>query len=555
MSSAYTRGDGAALLSWGEVSWREISYPELARRVEGAALSLVADGLAKGDRVALLGANSPEWGLAYLAIQRAGGVVVPLDRLQTVLEWQDTLRRSGAVGLFAAVGEGVRLLPVVSQSLPQLKVYGLHGGLAGAVASFDELALRPAHAALPDITLDDVASLIFTSGTTGKSKGVMLTHGNLLANAQGMLNRIEILSGRDRFLSVLPMSHCYECTCGFIAPLLAGASVYFARGIAPREIISDLERSRATFLLGVPLLYEKIVSGIDRGLRQAGWPGLLARLLWSVSKIGRPLWRHHFGSLTLRGVRVKAGLGHMRYLVSGGAPLPPSVGESLEALGVPILQGYGLTETSPVATLNPPTGANPASVGLPLTGVELKIRQPSESGDGEVLIRGDIVMRGYWEDEDSTRAAIRDGWFCTGDLGRLDSHGHLHITGRLKNLIVTQGGKNISPEEVEGAASKCPAVAEILVYGREVTTGSGEEVCARVYPDPEYLKAQGSSSASDLLALVRGQIEAATSHLASYKKIVHYEMVMEPFEKTTSHKIKRFKHSHPRQGSSVPSQK
>jgi long-chain acyl-CoA synthetase len=220
------------------------------------------------------------------------------------------------------------------------------------------------------------------------------------------------------------------------------------------------------------------------------------------------------------------------------------VGKGLQALGVPLLQGYGLTETSPVVTLHPPSETDPVSVGRPLPGVEVKIHDPSEAGDGEVWVRGVTVMRGYWEDDEATREALRDGWFRTGDLGRFVRRGQLCITGRLKNLIVSPGGKNISPEEIEAAAQLCPAVSEIVVYGQPTALGSGEEVCARIFPNLEYAEAQGwpVHDAAALLARVRSQVEEATARLAAYKKIVHYDLVMEPFEKTTSHKIKRQKY-------------
>ena len=197
-----------------------------------------------------------------------------------------------------------------------------------------------------------------------------------------------------------------------------------------------------------------------------------------------------------------------------------------------------------MVTLHPPSEIDPVSVGTPLPGVEVKIHEPSESGDGEIWVRGVSVMRGYWEDEEATRAALRDGWFRTGDLGRFDRRGQLCITGRLKNLIVSPGGKNISPEEIEAAAQLCPAVSEIVVYGRPTALGSGEEVCARIFPNLEYAEAQGwpVHDAAALLARVRSQVEEATARLAAYKKIVHYDLVMEPFEKTTSHKIKRQKY-------------
>lgn len=540
VASARRQGDRAALLAWRDTHWQELAFSELARQIDAVAAALGREGLAPGDRVAILGGNSPEWGLAYLSILRAAGVAVPLDRLQTVGEWLDVLTRSGAERIFVAHAEGVRLLP----ELPRLKAYSLHGDLPGTIASLTDLAGQPARAALPGVSPHDLASLIFTSGTTGKSKGVMLTHANIVANAQGMLSRVDIDVRRDRFLSVLPLSHAYECTCGLIAPLLAGVPVYFARGLAPREIVADLERSGATFLLGVPLLYEKVATAIERGLREAGVRGKVAHLLWEVSSKGRPIWKHRFGKLTLKGVRKKAGLGQIRYLVSGGAALSPSVGKRLTALGVPVLQGYGLTETSPVVTLNPPADPDPASVGLPLPGVEVKIHEPGQTGDGEVHIRGVSVMKGYWQDEEATRLALHEGWFRSGDVGRIDHRGHLYITGRLKNLIISPGGKNISPEEIEAAALKSPVIAEIMVYGSTTASGSGEEVCARVHPDCDYLKAKGKwpLDSEAMLALVRREVEAATSHLAGYKKIVHYELTDVPFEKTSTHKIKRFKY-------------
>lgn len=538
---ARAEGDRPALLAWHHDAWRHVTFAELAMRLELVARALVDEGLKPGDRVGLLGHNSPEWGQAYLAIQRAGGTVVPLDRLQHPAEWLDVLMRSGATRLFVAHAEGERLRSHAGEQGSVLQIYSLSEPLVGA-SSLEQLVARNSTATLPSVSRDGIASLIFTSGTTGRSKGVMLAHESIVANAIGMLNFVGLDGSTDRFLSVLPMSHCYECTCGFVAPLLAGAPVYYARGLAPREVVADLQRSGATFLLGVPLLFEKINEGIQKGLEKAGFQGRMARLFWSVSLSGRALWKHRLGRALLGGVRAKAGLGSMRFLVSGGAPLPVEVGRRFEALGVQLLQGYGLTETSPVVTLNPPADANPASVGLPLPGVEVNIHEPGERGDGEVRVRSITVMSGYWEDSEGTRAVLKNGWFCTGDLGRFDQRGHLYITGRLKNLIISPGGKNISPEEIESAALRCGAVSEIMVYGRPTESGSGEEVCARVFPNLEYVAQAGwpVTEPEKLLPLVRAQIEAATQHLAAYKRIVHYELTLDPFEKTTTQKIKRF---------------
>jgi long-chain acyl-CoA synthetase len=389
---------------------------------------------------------------------------------------------------------------------------------------------------------DDLAAIIFTSGTTGRSKGVMLSHRNILSDAEAMLSVIDIGAGTDRFLSVLPLSHCYECTCGFLAPLLAGARIYFGRGLAPSELLDDLRASQATFLLGVPLLYEKVVQIIGRGLRAHGARGRAVGLVWDVSRLGRPIWRHHLGRMLLGGVRRQAGLGSLKYLICGAAHLAPEVGLALEALGVKLLQGYGLTETSPVATLNRARGSNPTSVGPPLPGVDVRIHDPDATGTGEIWIRGPIVMRGYWDDREATSGVLADGWFRTGDLGRMDRMGHLFITGRSKNLIVSPGGKNISPEEIEVAALRSPLIAEIVVCGAPRRDGTGEEVFAFVHPDFEALAERGVSTESPdaMRAAIRAELDRWTAHLAAYKSIVRFDITAEPFVKTTTQKIKRY---------------
>jgi long-chain acyl-CoA synthetase len=354
------------------------------------------------------------------------------------------------------------------------------------------------------------------------------------------------LTPDDCFLSVLPLSHCYECTCGFLAPLLGGARVCYARAMTSSEIIQDLRTSKATFLLGVPLLYEKIVCGVVRGLaREKSFKARLASSLWALACVGRPLWKERFGKIVLRGLRDKIGLAHVRYLISGGAPLPPVVGNSLEALGVKFLQGYGLTETSPVTTLNPIKGAVPASVGKPLEGVEVRIHEPDRNGNGEIWIRGPIVTTGYWQDPDGTAAAIENGWLKTGDLGRFDAHGHLYITGRSKHLIITPGGKNISPEEVEQAVLRSPYIAEIIVHGAPAKDGTGEDVHALVHPDYEYIREQvkATGEGPNLNQIIRTEIDRSTCQLASYKHIRHFEISAEPFAKTTTQKIKRHVHT------------
>ena len=543
--SALKRSTHGALYAHRDGTWRELSYQELSSRIRRLALALIQLGLKPGERVAVLGANSPEWGLAYLAILQAKGVVVPLDRLLKVDEWIDILKRSGASMVFCATQEGTKLtsqpaaVSAVSHYISLDHGAAMELTLQGLIAGSED----PGPASTGQ-SRDALAAIIFTSGTTGKSKGVMLSHGNILTNAEWMLQAVDIESSRDRFLSVLPMSHCYECTGGFLAPLLAGAQVYYARGLVPSEIVEDLRTSGATLLLGVPLLFEKIVAGIERGLSKAGLAGTVIQGLWGISRAGRPVWGHRLGRALLGSVRAKAGVGTVRYLVSGGAPLPPRVSYSLEALGVRVLQGYGLTETSPLASISPLRGGDPASVGRSGGGVEVRIHEPDAAGVGEIWIKGPNVMQGYWRDPESTSQVMHQGWFKTGDLGRLSRRQDLLITGRSKNLIVSPGGKNISPEEIEMAVSLSPFVSEILVCGATVEGGSGEEVFAYVHPDFDYIKEQGTADLSEdeLRALVRNELDRTTDHLAGYKRIVRFEVSHEPFVKTSTKKIKRHMH-------------
>ena len=345
--------------------------------------------------------------------------------------------------VFCAMAESAKLKPRIGEAPRISHCIDLDGDGSKGGYALAAMVAKSNYPSSSDMTLtrDTLAAIIYTSGTTGKSKGVMLSHGNILSNAEWMLEAVEINSLRDRFLSVLPMSHCYECTGGFLAPLLAGAQIFYARGLIPTEIVEDLRTSRATFLLGVPLLFEKIVAGIGRGLRKAGAAGRVIQALWNLSRVGRPLWRHRLGRLLLGSVRAKAGLATVRFFVSGGAPLPPSVSYALEALGVRVLQGYGLTETSPLAAISPIRGGDPASVGRSGGGVAIRIHEPDSSGVGEIWIKGPNVMLGYWRDPEATAQVMKDDWFLSGDLGKLNSSGDLRITGRSKNLIVSPGGK------------------------------------------------------------------------------------------------------------------
>lgn len=548
LASASSWPENPALHAWQQDGWRTWSYAEVSQALQEVAYGLVQLGIQPDDRIALLGPNSPEWGIAFLGILAAGAIAVPLDRMQAPAEWLSTLQSSEPVAVIAAMDEG-SLLEKELVHAPSVRQFIALSGPADPPAltlqQVRSLAKAPFDGPPVQRRADDLAAILYTSGTTGHCKGVMLSHNNILSDARAMLEVFDIRGLTDRFLSVLPMSHCYECTSGFLCPLLAGAQIFYARGLAAREVIEDLRTSRATFLLAVPLFYEKIVAGIERGLRnQGGGSARIASGLWAVSRMGRSLWKRAFGRVTLKALRNKTGFAHIRYLISGGAPLSAQAGHALQALGLRIIQGYGLTETSPVVTLNPRKNAIPDSVGVPLPGVEIKIHEPDFEGKGEIWIKGPIVTRGYWLDPESTDAVFEDGWFRSGDVGRIGPRGYLYITGRSKHLIVTSGGKNISPEEVEIAALRSPFIAEIIVYGAKAKDGVGEVVSAQVYPDYDYLNewAKATDQPYELQSLIRSELDRTGSALAHYKRIIRFTISETPFQKTSSHKIKRHLH-------------
>ncbi len=439
--------------------WRSYTWQEAGEQVSRWQKALAGEGFSPGDRVALMLRNRPEWAFFDLAALGLGLVVVPLytnDRPDNAA-W--ILEHSGARLLL--FGEAERW-PELRSALSPLR--GLRRLVClEPVADPGEPRLRSAGQWLPERGeelapvqggLDDLATVVYTSGTTGRPKGVMLSHRNILSNAHSGLEAIPV-SPDDSFLSFLPLSHMLERTVGYYVPMMAGATVAYARGIP--ELGEDLVTIRPTCLISVPRIYERVYAKIQAGLREKPF---IARLLfhWTVAagwrrfeyRQGRAGWHPALLAwpllkrLVADKVIEKLG-GRLRIAISGGAALPPTEGRAFIALGVPILQGYGLTETSPIISVNRHEDNLPASVGVPLPGVEVRIGEQKE-----LLSRGPNVMLGYWHNEEATAAVIdQEGWFHTGDQARLDQAGHIFITGRLKEIIVLANGEKISPADME----------------------------------------------------------------------------------------------------------
>ena len=539
-------GDAPFLLRWTPSGWQGFSFAQAATAMHDFAGLLERAGVAPGDRVGLQSENRPEWGLAYLAILEAGAVVVPLDTLLREHEVGELLSTCSATHCVVSARQLETVQRARDARVPGLRLVSLDpvSGLPSwgepATPGPEAAATRPRHQAQPDA----LAVLLFTSGTTGQAKAVMLSHANLLHNVEAVARTFEF-GPRDRLLSVLPLHHTFESTAGFLCPLRVGASVAYARGLKSNELREDLRSSGATIMLGVPLLYEKLLNAIHRGIAEAPLARRIpARVLLGLARLLRWITGVRLGRPLLRALRERAGLAGLRMFVSGAAALPPEVFWGFIDLGWPVLEGYGLTECSPVVAANHPDHPRPGAVGWPLPGIEVRIDHPEPDGNGEILVRGPNVMLGYFANPGATAEVLRDGWFRTGDLGRLTPDGRVKITGRLKNMIATAAGKKIYPEEVEVHLANCPYILEVVVIGGRDARGEREEVHAHVFPDLKSLESLANASGTTfddafVETTLRREVETRCQLLAPYKRVKRVIVRRQEFPKTTTGKIRR----------------
>ncbi len=537
-------GDTPFLLRSTPAGWEAWGFAGAAARLHSFTALLEREGVKRGDRVAIQSENRPEWGLAYLAALEAGAVAVPLDALLKEQEIGEILAQSGA--RFCIVSGRQR--PVVERArdlrVPELRLVSLDPcddlpSWPEAMETFPNQGPR-AEPASPA----DLAVLLFTSGTTGQAKGVMLSHANLLSNVEAVARTFEFGPG-DRLLSVLPLHHTFEFTVGFLCPMRVGGGVAYARGLKSSELREDLRTSGANILLGVPLLYEKLLAALRRGIADAPLGSrLLVRALLALIFVARHATGARLGGRLFRALRQRAGLARMRMFVSGAAALPADVFWGFVDLGIPVVEGYGLTECSPVVAGNRPERPKPGGVGWPLVGVEVRIDQPDADGNGEIMVRGPNVMLGYFGNPQATAEVLRDGWFLTGDLGRILSDRRLKVTGRVKNMIATAAGKKIYPEEIEIHLANCPYILEVVVVGGRDARGEREEVHAHVFPDFQALeahaKAQGRACDDAFVEeTLRREVEGRCQLLAPYKRVKRVIVRRQEFPKTTTGKIRR----------------
>lgn len=567
LARARFRGDAPFLWSKKESGWESLSWTQTAQQVAAFAKSLRQMGLQKGDRVMLVSENRPEWCIADLGIMAAGCITVPTYTTNTERDHQHILDNSASRAVVVSTAKLAKtLMPAAIRSseaefiiamepLPttqqgQLSIHNWADMVKGTDAD-----VRTTEAAMASVTRDDLACIIYTSGTGGAPRGVMQQHGAILHNADGAAAVLREDFGLDEeevFLSFLPLSHAYEHSGGQFLPIGVGAQIYYSEGL--EKLASNIEETRPTLMVVVPRLFEVLRQRMIKAVEKQGkFPNYLLDKALTIGE------RDYKGKKRLRDAPMRVLLsrtikpkiqarfgGRMKAMVSGGAPLNPDIGVFFQSLGITLLQGYGQTEAGPVISCNRPSvGVKMDTVGPPLKNTEVKI-----ADDGEILVRGPLVMRGYWRNKTETDRAIIDGWLHTGDIGHIDEKGRIAITDRKKDLIVNDKGDNIAPQKVEGMLTLQPEILQAMVSGDK-----RPYIVGLIVPDPEwtleYCRAQDIkcdfaelNDSPQFRAAMRAAVDRVNADLSVTEKVRQFEFTDEPFsiengEMTPSMKIRR----------------
>ncbi len=561
-------GSATALSHKVDKEYQDISYASLAERIKHFCLGLIELGLQKGDRVALLSENRPEWAITDLAILAGGGVTVPMFSTLTSAQVEYIVRDSGAKILCVSSERQLQKIKDWDENVPtslqhiiifdelqddSVRTFDQVCELGQGVENGDQVYQQSNEAVTPD----DLASIIYTSGTTGDPKGAMLTHSNFMSNIQAATG-IVTLTPDDVFLSFLPLSHVFERMGGHYLPLSSGATIAYAE--SPFTIRQNMQEVRPTVMMSVPRVYEAMHERILNSVKE-GSPTKQKIFHWSVgvgSKVSQAIQQKKKPSL---GLSMKASIanklvfeklkavtgGRLRFFVSGGAPLSKAIAEFFHAAGILILEGYGLTETSPVICVNRPDQWKFGTVGPMIPGIEVKIAE-----DGEILSRGPHIMQGYFNKPSDTAEAIdADGWFHTGDIGEIDEEGFLTITDRKKNLLILSNGKNVAPQPIENQLKQSPYISEIMLLGDQRRT-----ITALIVPNYDAIKefaAEQQLEAEDMSALlqtqevqrlIRGEINQYSPDYADFERVRMFTLMEKEFseesgEMTPTLKLKR----------------
>ena len=551
LSRAREKGEKPFLWAKHEDVWRSTSWAEAARTVASLAQGLKSLGIAPGDRVMLVSENRPEFCIADLAIMAAGAITVPTYTTNTTRDHEHIIANSGARAvIFSTAKIAKALMPAVVRSRIDLAISmePVKSMQASAVDihEWDALiAVHPGDVAACEAgltaTRDDIACLIYTSGTGGAPRGVMQHHGAILCNVEGCVDVIasDFGWGDEVFLSFLPISHAYEHSGGQFFPIGLGGQIYYAENL--EKLAANIAEVRPTIMVVVPRLFELLRTRVTKAIEKQG--KLPTLMLEQTQRLGAkraaaggklPIWDKPLQAVLNRTIvpKVRARFGgRMKALVSGGAPLNPDVGAFFDALGLTLLQGYGQTESGPVVSCNRPSvGLRMETVGPPLKNVEVRIAQ-----DGEILVRGELVMKGYWNNPAETARAIQNGWLHTGDIGELDEAGRLKITDRKKDLIVNDKGDNVAPAKLEGMLTLQPEIGQAMAYGDR-----RPHIVALIVPDPDWTRewAEANGKSGDFAALkedpafygaVRAAVDRVNADLSVIEKIRRFAFADQPF--------------------------
>lgn len=556
-------GDKAFLWEKKDGAYTSTSWREAADRASLIARGLLAKGIKAGDRVGLVSENRPDWLICDIAIMSIGGITVPAYITNTADDHLHILTDSGANAVFVSTARLAKpLCAAIEKVTEKPLVICMDEALETDLPSMELSALMEEGAMgsedIPTLAAtwprDRTACIIYTSGTGGLPKGVMLHHGAILHNCTGAEDALrEIGLGNDVFLSFLPLSHSYEHMAGQFFPIAIGAEIYYAEGI--ETLANNMLEARPTIMTAVPRLYETLHQRISRGVQKQG--GMKARLFGAAYDLGAKRYNDPaslgpaermkdcvLDKLVRDKVRARFG-GRLKALVSGGAPLNPDIGLFFTALGLRILQGYGQTESAPVISVNRAAKTKMHTVGPIIRNTEVRI-----ADDGEILCRGELVMQGYWRNEEATRAAIVDGWLHTGDIGHFDNDNQLMITDRKKDIIVNSGGDNIAPQRIEGILCVEPEIGQAMVYGDK-----HPHVVALIVPDETWMtdwkrenSKQGELTAlredKDFLAAISTSIDRVNQQLSNIEKVRRFIIADEAFtidngEMTPTMKVRR----------------
>jgi len=543
-SSAEMFGDKTSFLVKDKPrgEYRPITFNQLKSDIDHLGTKLVEMGL-KDKKVAIIGENSYKWVVTYLAVTNGTGVIVPLDKELTGIEIRNLLERAKVDAIvfsgkmkkkliadIEAVG-GIDIKIDMDAKEDEEGIIRWDSLLEEGKALLDGGDKRFVEAV---IDREAMCTLLFTSGTTGQSKGVMLSHKNISANVYNMSKYVNIRRGGG--LSVLPMHHTYELTCHVFTAIYQGVFVAICEGL--RYIQPNLKESGASVMLGVPIVFETMHKKVWKQAEASGAADKMKKMMalsrrtkmFNQPKVMRKVFDKIHSSLG----------GNIDLFIAGGAAINPDVIRDYEALGIPMIQGYGMTENAPIIAVNKDYYSKADSVGMPLPGTEVKIIDQDEEGVGEIIVKGPSVMIGYYDNPEATEEVLKDSWLYTGDYGRFDDEGFLYLCGRKKFVIVTKNGKNIFPEEIEALLMEEPFIEEVLVYGTVDKSDGDVIVRAEVFPNYDALKEQlGEITEDGIKDAIKACIENVNDKMPTYKRVKRFKLREEEFEKTSTRKIKR----------------